>query len=198
MTSPRRARLGSARRGAARRVLLDTNDGTWDGGTRRKDTLETTGFDYSGPRRSHEGVLEQQVSNMYMASIYRPTWARITRRADKPPGLLVFPRGSNGATLAHIRTVRIASSTDRILPAADLYEFRAITRIFYLSVSANKEKGARSPFSTAFMIQQLLTDCSRITVIFFCYCCGYFLMIQFYSVWRKVFRNQTTLPLAVK
>lgn len=80
MTSPEaRARLGSTRRSEC--FWARTTEREAAAREERRGTLGTTGFDYSGPRRSHEGALEQQVSNTYTASIYRPTWARITRRA---------------------------------------------------------------------------------------------------------------------
>lgn len=69
LSQARAAQLGSARLWRecfwARTTIREA--------ARREGTLGTTGFDYSGPRRSHEGALEQQVSNTYTASIYKPT-----------------------------------------------------------------------------------------------------------------------------
>lgn len=86
-----RALLGSTRRSECFWARTTEREATVRAVRRRRGTLGTTGFDYSGPRRSHEGVLEQQVSNTYTYTLFIDLPGLELRAAqDKPPGLLVF------------------------------------------------------------------------------------------------------------
>lgn len=90
-------------------------------------------------------ALEQQVSNAYTASIYRSTWARITRRVriNHPDSSCSFS-WTDGATLAHIRLIRIALYPPLIFenctPLARLYFLFYF--ILFLPISANTRKPA--------------------------------------------------------
>lgn len=83
--------LDSARRSECFWARTTEREATAREERRRRGTLGTTGFDYSGPRRSHEGALEQQVSNTYTYTLFIDLPGLELRAAqDKPPGLLVF------------------------------------------------------------------------------------------------------------
>lgn len=100
---------------AARRVALSRaasafgHERGWNVRWHEEKVLGTTGFDYSGPRRSHEGARATGRQHVHGPLFIDLPELELRVAEDKPPDSSCSP-WIDGATLAHIRPVRIGGS----------------------------------------------------------------------------------------